>query len=116
MWRTSRSTWPAGGMRVVVGELAAVAAGVGAAVLPAGERRDLLQRQAGALGDVDDRQAVQHLLAVAALAGHALSLWEDADAFIEPDVRRAEPCALGDLADGQERFVLGGGHDGVPLT
>ena len=48
--------------------------GLGAAVVGPGQRRDLLQRQPGALRDVDDREPVQHVVAVAALAGYALGL------------------------------------------
>ena len=58
--------------QLVVGEGADVRAGVGRTVLGPGERRDLVEAQAGALRDVDDREAVEDLRVVAALAADAV--------------------------------------------
>ena len=73
------------------------------------------RRQPGALGDVDDREPVQHLRAVAALAADALGLGQHADAFVEADVRGVQPGPLGDLADRQQRLLGRGGHRAMVL-
>jgi hypothetical protein len=97
---------------LLVGQRADVAAGVGAAVVRARERRDLLEREPGALGDFDDRQAVQDLLAVAALSADALGLRQHAGALVEADVRRVDAGAVGDLPDREQRLARRSGHLG----
>ena len=92
---------------LALGELSDTGARVGAAVVRAGQVADLLERQAGALCDVDDRQAVQDFLAVAPLAADALGLWQDADLFVLADAGDANAGPPGDLADGQQWFRFG---------
>jgi hypothetical protein len=68
------------------------------------------------VGDVDDRQSVQHLLAVAALPGDAFGLRENAGALVEADVRGVQAGALGDLPDRQQRLARRGRHRNSSLT
>ena len=91
--------------QLVVGECTDVGAGVGGAVVGAGERRDLVEGEAGALGDVDDREPVDDLGVVTALAADAVRLWKDSGALVEADARGVQAGALGDLPDGQRGFV-----------
>ena len=82
-------------------KFADAAARVAAAVVRAGEVTDLVERQACALGDIDDRQAVEHPFGVAALPADALRLWEDAYLLVRSRMWETQmPGALGDLADG----------------
>jgi hypothetical protein len=75
------------------------------------ELADLLQRQAGALGDVDHRQAPQYRLVVAALAADALWFGQQPDLLVLADQRHPHAGSTGDLPDAHLRFV----HAGLDL-
>jgi hypothetical protein len=100
--------------QLALGQRADALARVMPVLLGSCELADLLQGEPRALCDVDDAQAVQDVLAIAALAAAALGLRENPDVLVVADVRCAQPGAGGDLPDGQRR--LGGGRDGFPLT
>ena len=89
--------------QLALGELADPRTDVLAFGLRTGKLADLFERQSGALGDVDDRQAVQHGSAVAALAGDVLGCGQHADLLVVADVRCVQPGARGDLADRHPR-------------
>ena len=93
--------------QLAVGESAEALAGAVSVRLLAGELADLVQRQAGALGDVDDRQALQDVLVIAALTADALGRRKHPDILVVADVRRAQSRSGGDLPDGQQRRVRG---------
>jgi hypothetical protein len=58
------------------------------------------------LRDVDDREPVQHLGRVTALAGDAFGLGDHADLLVEANVRRPQPRPFGQLADRQQLLGL----------
>jgi hypothetical protein len=83
----------------VFGERADPLAGARPGVAGSCEVADVVEGEPCALGDVDDRQAVQHVLAVAAPAAGAFGCGQDADAFVVADVRGLDAGAGGDLTD-----------------
>jgi hypothetical protein len=69
------------------------------------EVADLVERQAGALRDVDHGQAPQHGAVVAALAADALRLGQQADLLVVADQRHPDPGPAGDVSDAHARFA-----------
>jgi hypothetical protein len=62
---------------------------------------DLVERQAGALSDVDDREPPQHRLVIATLTRHARGLGKQPDVLVVADERDANSRPVGDLSDAQ---------------
>jgi hypothetical protein len=71
------------------------------------EHARLVEREPGALGDVEDFEALDGVGAVAALAAVPLRFGEHTDALVVPDSRRLEAETLRELADGERRLVHG---------
>ena len=90
---------------LALGELAHPGVRRGPATARGQQHARLVEREAGALGHVDDLQPAQRVGAVAALATLPLGLGEQADGLVVADGRGLQPRLAGDLADGERRFV-----------
>ena len=69
------------------------------------EDADVVEPEAGALGDVDDGEPGERVLAVAALTADAWRLRQHPVGLVGADPRGVEPGVLGELADGEPLVV-----------
>jgi hypothetical protein len=94
---------------LAAGELLQLRVGGFACIARRQQRADLVEREAGPLGHVDDAETGERVFAVAALSAYARRLGKEPLCLVVADRGDVEARVLCDLADGERGVVLNSG-------